>query len=297
MSFWIAGGFMRGIGVGVKVILVAGFLVAGGAGVRAQSQPDSQAGAQLGEQSALGGKQAQGANTQKTTEAEPSGATSFNAGTVIPVELAGSLDSKKAKQGETVNARTIDTLKSTDGRIVIPKGTKVIGHVTQAAARSGKEGESTLGLAFDKATLKSGQDIALNVEIRAVGAPAGATAGPGDTSQGPDAAPMGGGTMPGSGPGSTGGTRGTTGTMNTPRAGMPTGSTADNGVNPGPGNESGQSSGGALTSESRGVVGLNNLTLKAEGAGQGAVITSTGKSVHLDGGTRFILVTQAGATK
>jgi hypothetical protein len=282
---------MRGIRVGAKVILVAGFFVVGGAGVMAQSQPDSQAGAQLGEQSALGGKQAQGANTQKTTEAEPSGATSFNAGTVIPVELAGSLDSRKAKQGEMVNARTIDTLKSTDGRIVIPKWTKVIGHVTQAAARSGKEGESTLGLAFDKATLKSGQDIALNVEILAVGAPAGATAGPGDTSQGPDAAPMGGGGMPGS----TGGNRGTTGTMNTPRAGMPTGSTADNGVNPGYGNEPAQSSGRALTSESRGVVGLNNLTLKPESAGQGSVITSTGKSVHLDGGTRFILVTQAEA--
>lgn len=291
---------MRGTRVGAKVILVAGFLVVGGAGVRAQSQPDSQAGAQLGEQSALGGKQAQGANTQKTTEAEPSGATSFNAGTVIPVELANSLDSKKAKQGETVNARTIDTLKSTDGRIVIPKGTKVIGHVTQASARSGKQGDSALGLTFDKATLKSGQEIALNVEIRAVGAPAGATAA-GDTSQGPDAAPMGGtmsGNAPGTTPGTAGGTRGTTGTMNTPRAGMPTGSTADNGVDPSSGSESTQSTGGALTSESRGVVGLNNLTLKAEGgSAQGAVITSTGKSVHLDGGTRFILVTQVGAAK
>ena len=292
---------MRGMGVGVKVILVGGFLVVGGAGVGAQSQPDSQAGAQLGEQSALGGKEAQGANTQKTTEAEPSGATSFNAGTVIPVELANSLDSKKAKQGETVNARTIDTLKSTDGRIVIPKGTKVIGHVTQASARSGKQGDSALGLTFDKATLKSGQEIALNVEIRAVGAPAGGALVPGDTSQGPDAAPMGGtmsGNAPGTTPGTAGGTRGTTGTMNTPRAGMPTGSPADNGVDPSSGNESTQSTAGALTSESRGVVGLNNLTLKAEGgSAQGAVITSTGKSVHLDGGTRFILVTQAGAAK
>jgi hypothetical protein len=287
---------MRGMGVGAKAILVAGFLAMVGAGVGAQSQPDSQAGAQLGEQSALGGKQAQGANTQKTTEAEPSGATSFNAGTVIPIELAGSLDSKKAKQGETVNARTIDTLKSTDGRIVIPKGTKVIGHVTQASAKNGGQGESALGLAFDKATLKSGQEIALNVEIRAVGAPAGASAVPGDTGQGPDAAPMGGG-MPGGTAGTAGGTRGTGGTMNTPRAGMPTGSTADNGTNPGNGSAATQSSGGQLTAESRGVVGLNNMMLKPEGAGQGSVITSTGKSVHLDGGTRFILVTQAGAAK
>jgi hypothetical protein len=84
--------------------------------------------------------------------------------------------------------------------------------------------------------------------------------------------------------------------MNTPRAGMPTGNTADNGTNPGNGSAT-QSSGGQLTAESRGVVGLNNMMLKPEGAGQGSVITSTGKSVHLDGGTRFILVTQAGAAK
>lgn len=283
---------MTGIRAGMKAILVMGFLVVGAAGADAQSQPDSQAGAQLGEQSALGGKQAQGANTQKTTEQEPSGATSFNAGTVIPVELAGSLDSKKAKQGETVNARTIDTLKSTDGRVIIPKGTKVTGHVTQASARSGGQGESALGLAFDKATLKSGQEIALNVEIRAVGAPAGASASGSDANQGQDTAPMG-GTMPGGSPNAAGGSRSSSngGTMNTPRAGMPAGSTTD--PNYGSTPPADGTSGGNLTSESRGVVGLNNLSLKPESGGQGSVISSTGKSVHLDGGTRFILVTQA----
>ena len=60
----------------------------------AQSQPDAQAGAQLGEQSALAGKQAQGANVQKTTEKSESGATSLAAGTAISAELTNSLDSK-----------------------------------------------------------------------------------------------------------------------------------------------------------------------------------------------------------
>jgi hypothetical protein len=52
---------------------------------------------------------------------------------------------------------------------------------------------------------------------------------------------------------------------------------------------------GQLTSNSQGVFGLNGLNLNAaaSNATQGSVITSTGKNVHLDSGTRMLLVTQA----
>jgi hypothetical protein len=54
---------------------------------------------------------------------------------------------------------------------------------------------------------------------------------------------------------------------------------------------------GQLTSNSQGVFGLNGLNLNAaaSNATEGSVITSAGKSVHLDGGTRMLLVTQAQA--
>src|SRR5437879_9688405 len=54
---------------------------------------------------------------------------------------------------------------------------------------------------------------------------------------------------------------------------------------------------GQLTSNSQGVFGLNGLNLSAAGsnATEGSVITSAGKNVHLDGGTRMLLVTQAQA--
>ena len=80
----------------------------------AQGQSDPQAGAQTGEQSALAGKQNQAANTQKT-EKSASGETSLAAGTTIAAELTNSLDSKKVKQGDAVNARASETLKSADG--------------------------------------------------------------------------------------------------------------------------------------------------------------------------------------
>src|ERR1700730_16351297 len=136
----------------------------------AQSQPDSQAGAQLGEQSALAGKQAQGVNTQKTTQTSPNELTTFVAGTLINAELTSSLDSKKGKPGDAVNARTATDLKSTDRRTILPRGTKIIGHVTQASARSAGQPNSSLGLVFDKAILKNGQEIPLNAGVQDVAA-------------------------------------------------------------------------------------------------------------------------------
>ena len=155
-----------------KIITSLSFAAVCAIGATAQSQPDSQAGAQLGEQSALAGKQSQGANTQKTTETSPNELTTFVAGTLISAELTSSLDSKKVKTADAVNARAESDLKSADGRIILPKGTKIIGHVTQASARNAGQPDSSLGLVFDKAVLKSGQEILLNAAgVQAVGAP------------------------------------------------------------------------------------------------------------------------------
>jgi hypothetical protein len=54
---------------------------------------------------------------------------------------------------------------------------------------------------------------------------------------------------------------------------------------------------GQLTSNSRGVFGLNGLNLSsaASNGTQGSIITSAGKNVHLDSGTQMLLVSQAAA--
>src|ERR1700692_4024891 len=157
---------MYRLGSTTKIITSLSFAAVCAIGSAAQSQPDSQAGAQLGEQSALAGKQAQGANTQKTTETSPTELTTFVTGTLINSELTGSLDSKKVKPGDAINARTVTDLKTNDGRTVLPKGTKIIGHVTQASARGAGQPESSLGLIFDKAILKSGQATPLTASVQ-----------------------------------------------------------------------------------------------------------------------------------
>lgn len=57
-------------------------------------------------------------------------------GTVIPVELTKGVDAKKAKTGDEVDAKVTQDLKAGNGEVVVPKDTKVVGHVTEAQARN-----------------------------------------------------------------------------------------------------------------------------------------------------------------
>lgn len=83
--------------------------------------------------------------------------------------LAASLDSKKKKTGEEVVVKTIGDMHLPDGTL-IPRGTKVIGHVTEAKARSGGDPQSSLGIVFDKVELKD-KTLTITAVIRAVGPP------------------------------------------------------------------------------------------------------------------------------
>ena len=57
-----------------------------------------------------------------------------------------------------------------------------------------------------------------------------------------------------------------------------------------PGGES--NSGGPLPANMRGVYGLDGVRITANANGEGTVLTSTAKNVHLDGGTRLLLAVQ-----
>ena len=85
----------------------------------------------------------------------------------IPVLLAKSIDSKKLKAGDEVDGKTATILHLTDGS-VISRGAKVVGHVTQAKARSSGDAESALGIVFDKIDLPDGKDLAITAVIQAV---------------------------------------------------------------------------------------------------------------------------------
>src|SRR5207248_11650599 len=71
-------------------------------------------------------------------------------GTTIVATLTKSVDAKKAKQGAEITARAAQNVVS-DGSVVIPRGSKLSGHITEAKAKEKGQNESSLGIAFDKA--------------------------------------------------------------------------------------------------------------------------------------------------
>src|SRR5271167_1161498 len=248
----------------------AGFRVLVGAifasGAVVQAQTSAQATAVLGAS----------AQTEASTATLPSG-------TAVNAELNSSVDSKKAKVGDKVEAHTTEEIKYA-GKTIVPRGAKLEGHVTEATARSKGDSGSTLAIQFDKAILKKGEEIPLNVSILAIAAPQGDFSG---GSPGPGNDPMrSGGGSPASGS--------PMGTSHTPTA------TPGTPNNPGGAADSTMGSNGAaqLSAKSRGVYGLSDLKLMAasSSASQATVLISSGKSVHLDGGTRLLLVVPEQAT-
>ena len=82
-------------------------------------------------------------------------------------ELTTKLDSKKSEPGEAVSARTLNPLKLDDGT-VFPRGTVLLGKVTQAQAKS--NGGATLAIVFDKVERKGADPMPVHGLIVAVAA-------------------------------------------------------------------------------------------------------------------------------
>lgn len=242
-----------------------------------QNQPENQ-------------KSRKGDNNQKGTSA--SSGSALNTGSTINAALVKPVDSKNCKPGDPVVAKTTQNAKSDNGSVVIPKGSKLVGHVTQAQARSEGASNSSLGIVFDHAVLRNGQEVPVHSVVQALAAgQANASSAVGDddlnamgstAATGTGAVRSGGGLL--GGVGSTAGAA--TGVVgNTASVAGATGSTVGSVAG------SGRTLQGALNSSSTGVVGLHGLSLESAVANstQGSVISSTGKSVHLDSGTQMVL--------
>jgi len=85
---------------------------------------------------------------------------------IFTVELVKSLDSRKLKSGDSVEATLTSGITLPDGSTV-PRGAKIIGHITEAKARSKSENESSLGISFDKIAAPSG-DVPIHGVIQAL---------------------------------------------------------------------------------------------------------------------------------
>lgn len=252
----------------------------------------NQSGAQGAASASASGSAAASANAEGTS-------AGLSSGTTINTELQTTLDARKCHPGERVVAKTTQDVKD-DGHVVLRRGTQLIGHVTEAQARTKANAESSVGIVFDEAVMKKGQEVPFHATIQALAAAQSTSAASLDNDMmEPSGAPMGsgGGAMgggmtggAGSAVGSTAGaTRGMTG--NLPQtAGGAVGATSATAASAG-GNLRGLNAAGQLTSASSGVIGMNgmNLTSAAANSTEGSVVTSAKRNVHLSSGTQMLL--------
>lgn len=205
-------------------------------------------------------------------------------GSVIPVQLTETVDAKKAKVGDEVDAKVTQDMKSANGELVLAKDTKVVGQVIEAQARSREDKESEVGIAFDHAVMKDGTVASLPMSIQAVIAlpsqnqnSAGENAGGGGQGS---SAPS--GEMP---PGNSG----RAGGMNPAARQAPApGSFPDTQTTDNTPSDSNQRP--AVTANTQGVVGISSYKLSTAGEGaKGSVVSSEKGNVKLERGTILLL--------
>lgn len=225
------------------------------------------------------------ASTGGASQAQTAGTPKIAPGSVIPVQLTKTVDAKKAKTGDEVVAKVTQDMKTQTGEVLVPKDTKVTGHVTEAQARTKDEKQSELAIDFDHANLK-GQDIQLPMSIQAVIGPQNnASSAPGGNDAGASASAGGGSPSPSasSGRGGMGGSQQSQ-QPQAPSAAPPPESAPSNA------GKSGQGAYPPINAQTQGVIGLPNVTLSpAQSGAQGPVMSSEKSNVKLESGTMLLL--------
>ncbi len=104
-----------------------------------------------------------------------------NSGPAVLAQLTSKLDTKTAKVGDAITARTLDKVKLKD-ETEIPRGSKLIGVVTGVLSKKTGGGTSMLYLKFDQAQIKKEAPISIRGALVAVASPPIASSGPAPSS-------------------------------------------------------------------------------------------------------------------
>jgi hypothetical protein len=216
-------------------------------------------------------------NSANVSKSGSTAASQVQSGSTVHAELAKPVDVRKNKPGDEVVAKTTQDVKS-NGKVVIPRGSKIVGHVTEAKARAKGQQDSSLGLAFDHAVLKDGTTVPVTFAVQAIG---NSSAAAQDTDE--SLMSSGGGMAAGSassvrstGGGLIGGVGSTAGAVTNTAVGT-TGSV-------------GGALSAPLSASSQGAVGMPNFNLATAATNStSSTITSNTSNVRLDSGTEMIL--------
>jgi hypothetical protein len=224
----------------------------------------------------------------------------LSVGTAFNARLLQTLDAHKNKAGDKFRAEVTETVRY--GRSVIfPRGTIIEGHVVRQSVSTHGADRSALFLQFDKAVLKNGQEAVMNAGIQALAV--GATpAAPVDTASAADdndsdasprmdAAPAGPSKLD-TNLNADGSAKNVVAVSHAPEDGHAAM------IHPPavdlPLTQGAFTKRGLLTSDSKGALGAPDIRLYTplSSGSDGTVMMSTKKNVHLERGTRLLVVIQ-----
>lgn len=212
-------------------------------------------------------------------------------------ELVSKLDTKNAKNGDPVVIKTTEKATIGDG-VVIPKGSKITGHITDVQAHDGSNPNSKVAIQFDQAELKGGQTMSIKSVLQSIEPAAGSDAAqssPFNTGSAPSAPATPGGGAPSSAGGATAPGASPSGSSQAP---LQSGSTAapaspSSGAAP-----SGYPASGTVVAHQGNIeiktTAIPGVLLASNASGQpfanasGALLGAR-QNVHLDGGTKVTL--------
>jgi hypothetical protein len=288
---------MRTIG-----ILIPAFALAGFVGVSLAAQQPATGSSSSTPQSTSAQPNAPSAQSGQAT-ADPvrstAGAPEASNEQLRPVtgELEKKIDTKNAKAGDPVILKTTENATTADG-IVIPKGSRIVGHVTDVQAHSKTNPNARLTLQFDQAEIKGGQTMPIWTVLESV-APPPTTVHPTDTMNAPGmggtpmASPSASGAPGGTGASPAGTAPGSTQTVPPAGGGAPTMSAGTEQQATSAAPRSGevvarQGNVAIKTTAVPGVLLATNANGQPFSNAAGALLGAK-QNVHLDGGTEVVL--------
>jgi hypothetical protein len=98
------------------------------------------------------------------TAAGAPGREAVASGTRIQAVLQSRLDTRHAKVGDRVTGKTTAAVKQ-GGKVVVPKGSRLLGRVTEVTPAANSKSRASLGVLFDQAVTPKGQRIPLHAAI------------------------------------------------------------------------------------------------------------------------------------
>jgi hypothetical protein len=114
--------------------------------------------------------QAVTASTEAATNQTGQIDESYTATSSVSAELTKRIDTRNAKVGDQLLAKTTSDTRLSDGTR-LPKGTKLVGQVTDVHAKSGADKTSHLAFSLNQAVLRDGREIRLHATLTSLAAP------------------------------------------------------------------------------------------------------------------------------